>query len=375
MRILLGCCLIHLCIGSVYALSVLYPMIMIKTGWENEVLIIGFSLTILMLGLTAAVHQYIFQGISKFVVLCFAIIVWLGSNIVIFSNIILTHNFETVHYLFSLPLGFSIGLLYVIPINIVSKLNFSKKGLASGSVVGCFGLGSILSAKIFSNYINFSTSINIFSNSMSMLTFISICTFIMCLAISFMEDLAKQDDMIEFTEKFNRDSNWYLIALMFFLNIGIGISLLSNLALISLENDITIAQAAELVALAGLANTLGRFIYSAISDFIGKLITLGIIFSLQAVAVIMIKFGFYWELGILIVISVYGGMFAILPSFLKEIYNSSIAYSQMLSVWGFAGIVFPILFNYFSLSLLVILVFILMMIYVVYRMKTCKTCI
>ena len=373
MRILLGCCLIHLCIGSVYALSVLYPMIMIKTGWENEVLIIGFSLTILMLGLTAAVHQYIFQGVSKFVVLMFGIIVWLGSNVVIFSNIILNHNFETVHYLFSLPLGFSIGLLYVVPINIISKLNFSRKGLASGSVVGCFGLGSILSAKIFSNYINFSTSINIFSNSISILTFISICTFIMCLAISFMKSL--EDDIIESPEKFNRDSNWYLIALIFFINIGIGISLLSNLALISLENNITIAQAAELVALAGLANTLGRFIYSAISDFIGKLVTLGIIFSLQAVAVLMIKFGFYWEFGILITISVYGGMFAILPSFLKEIYNSPIAYSQMLSVWGIAGITFPILFNYFSLSLLIVSGFILILVYIVYSMKTYKICI
>ena len=369
MNTLLGCCLIHLCIGSVYALSVLYPAILAKTGWEDIILIKGFSFTILTLGLTAALHQYVLKDCWKLIVLCFGTLMWCFSNLVIFSNIVIEHNSIPIHYIGSLLLGLSIGLLYVVPINIVSELKFSMKGLASGSVVGCFGLGSILSAKIFSNVTDISTPL-IFG-------FIIACTSLLCLGIYFIEDLGECDSLNP-PEEFERDRKWYLLAVTFTLNIGIGISLLSNLTSFGLINGLNLTETVELVALAGLLNTLGRFIYPIISDFIGKFLILGVMFSLQLLAVLTVYVGEYWEIGVLIILSIYGGMFAILPSLLNKLYNNTIAYSQMLSVWGIAGMIFPILFNYFNLYLLIFLCGMQITVYLdlcLLKLKTCGKCI
>lgn len=194
-KTLIGCCTIHLCIGSVYALSVLYPAIMAKTGWDITVLVIGFSLTILSLGLTAALHQRIFNGHRVYYVISYGIISWFIASSLLFSNIILEHGYVTLHYAFSLIWGFSIGLLYVVPINVVSGLDFSKKSLASGAVVGCFGLGSILTAKIFSNFIDFS--------GVSILFFAFICAALMLFGVKHVN----MTELIEKPKNFNRDKD------------------------------------------------------------------------------------------------------------------------------------------------------------------------
>ena len=335
-KILIGCCLIHLCIGSIYAISVLYPKAVELSGWDNSVLVTGFSLTILSLGISASLHQRWFKGWHIVSVLLWAAIMWALSSLNLVYNFSSREFNEVIHYLCSIWLGVAIGILYVVPINIMTA--HKSNATTSGLVVFCFGLGSILAAaKLF----------KICELGNLMLVGVLVYTIILLLGIFLIHRGLPENNRITYSNSFKRNKIWYILAAVFFLNIGIGISLLSNLTQLSLDKGYLLDDAIVLVALAGLANTLGRFVYPILSDLRGsKLEILCYITDLQTLAIMLAIFNnSLWNLCVILILSVYGGVFALMPSLLKQLYKDSNAYSQILIMWGFAGLICPIIFN------------------------------
>ena len=338
MKTLIGCCLIHLCIGSIYALSVLYNPIMETTGWDISVLVNGFAVTILALGLIASLHQRMFNGLQKRDVLYIAIVTWCFAQSL--SLMCILGNFPCVYYISSFLLGTAIGLLYVIPINIITDYGFKQVGRASGAVVCCFGLGSIIASKVF-----------VVIPLDSLIVLYALYAFLMILGVQ----LIQCTDVISISSEFNKDKRWYVLAGIFFLNIGIGISLLSNLVRLSTDKGLELSTAIMIVALAGVANTLGRLVYSSLSDYSGRFDMLRILLWIQLTSLVCITSWDMWTGPIIMIISVYGGVFAIMPSLMKELYESTVPYSQVLIMWGFAGLICPILFSYMGMGLLIVM--------------------
>ena len=338
MKTLIGCCLIHLCIGSIYATSVLYNPLIEVTGWDISVLVNGFALTILALGCTASLHQRIFEGFSKRSMLYGAIAQWTFAQGLTIMCIL--GNFPWVYYVSSLILGGAIGLMYVIPINIITDYGFKHVGRASGAVVCCFGLGSIIASKVFAGV------------PMSCLIVLyALYAFLMILGVQ----LINCTDFLTYPNAFHIDKRWYALAAVFFLNIGIGISLLSNMVNLSIDNGLTLDTAILLVALAGVANTVGRLLYSTLSDYCGKFDMLTMLLWIQITSLICIILWDMWIGPVILIISVYGGVFALMPSLMKDLYGSTAPYSRVLSMWGFAGLICPILFSHLGMSLLLVM--------------------
>lgn len=358
---LIGCCIIHFCIGSVYSLSVLYKPIIEMTSWDMNTLVNSFSCIILVLGITASLHQKILANHHKQPILIYSILLWTFCQNFLISMV--ENNTSSIFYIIvSLILGISIGLLYVMPINIITSFNHKRTGLLSGLVISCFGIGSLVSAKLFS-YITEYLSI-------SSLHELYVTYGVLMLMSVF---LIKTNSVIESIDSFSKDKKWYLLAIVYFCNIGIGISLLSNL--VSLSTDIgslTLELAVFLTALTGLSNTLGRIIYPYISDYIGKYKTILIILILQFIAVISLPN--LWTIPVLIILSVYGGFFALMPGLMKEIYNKegSIAYSQILSIWGISGFLSPLIFLQLNNNLIMLNIFSLVTILCILYFKKIK---
>ena len=326
MKTLIGCCLIHLCIGSVYALSVLYPTL---SNWSTTSLVMGFSLTIMMLGITASVHQRLLEQHHQTNILKIGVLVWGISQFGVLLS--WDTNIEWAYYVCCMTLGTGIGLLYVIPINIIANYGYHYMGRATGSVVCCFGLGSIIATKLF----------------LLVPLYVLYITYVI---IMFVGTTMVQGKVITNQSLFVKDKQWYTYTIVFFLNIGIGISLLSNLVQLSTNQGLTTGEAITLVALVGLTNTIGRLVYASISDYIGKHQTIQWLLYIQFLALL----GMYecWTLSVMVIISVYGGVFALMPGLMKETYQSTVPYSQALSVWGFAGLVCPIMFSQLGVGML-----------------------
>lgn len=340
MKTLLGCCLIHLCIGSVYALSVLYAPIMEVTGWSTSTLVQGFALTILALGLTASFHQYIFDQYPKKSTLYLAVALWIIAQTL--GSIFIWGNLEPLYYFSSILLGVAIGLLYVVPINIVTEYGYTHLGRANGAVVCCFGLGSVIASKLFVVVPLDKLMLLYGAYLVVMLVGIRLIT---CAGV------------VTVPSGFVRDRRWYILATIFFLNIGIGISLLSNLVHLSVNRGLDVSDAIWIVALAGIANSGGRLVYAALTDYFPRKIVIDCVLWIQLIALTNIFwFGSdLWSVNVLAIISVYGGLFAIMPSLMKGLYGTTAAYSQVLSMWGLAGLICPILFSYVGASMLIVM--------------------
>ncbi len=95
----------------------------------------------------------------------------------------------------------------------------------------------------------------------------------------------------------------------------------------------------------------GRFVWSTMSDYVGRKSTFTVFFilgavlfwflpSLSSIALFVLAAG--------VLISMYGGGFSTAPAFLKDLYGTaevSAIYGRLLTAWSTAGIVGPLIVN------------------------------
>jgi MFS family permease len=147
---------------------------------------------------------------------------------------------------------------------------------------------------------------------------------------------------------------FWLLWIVLCLNVTAGIGILESAAPM-LQNlfpgRVTALAAGGFVGLLSIFNMVGRFFWASLSDFIGRKLTymaffvLGVIlyFWLPSIGNLAI---FVLVAGVLI--SMYGGGFATIPAYLKDLFggvNVSAIHGRVLTAWTFAGILGPLLVN------------------------------
>ena len=121
------------------------------------------------------------------------------------------------------------------------------------------------------------------------------------------------------------------------------------------ESSVSAAEAAGFVGMLSLANMLGRFVWSSLSDRVGRkpiymmYLGVGLIlyallasFGSQSVAIFVVL-----ALGI---ISFYGGGFATVPAYLKDLFGTlevGAVHGRLLTAWAAAGVAGPLIVNKF----------------------------
>jgi MFS transporter, OFA family, oxalate/formate antiporter len=143
---------------------------------------------------------------------------------------------------------------------------------------------------------------------------------------------------------------FYLLWLQLFVNVIAGITIISNA--VFMLADLTKVSAASIAPLFGLVsifNALGRCFWGAISDRIGCQHTFAAMFAVQAVTVLLLAHT-HELLPALAAVSVIllccGGGFGTMPSFNAGRFGTKfmgLNYGLILSAWGFAGLIGPIL--------------------------------
>jgi MFS transporter, OFA family, oxalate/formate antiporter len=143
---------------------------------------------------------------------------------------------------------------------------------------------------------------------------------------------------------------FYLLWLQLFVNVIAGITIISNA--VFMLADLTKVAAASIAPMFGLVcifNALGRCFWGAISDRIGCRHTFAAMYAVQAVTVLLLAHT-HALLPALAAVSVIllccGGGFGTMPSFNAECFGTrfmGLNYGLILSAWGFAGLIGPIL--------------------------------
>src|SRR5215218_4919384 len=149
-----------------------------------------------------------------------------------------------------------------------------------------------------------------------------------------------------------RTWQWFALWALLFLNVTAGISIISEASPIAQEvTGVSAIAAAGLVSIISIANGAGRFLWAWFSDLIGRKWVFLTMFLLQAALfAIMPSIGAYGLFAVLafVVISCYGGGFGTMPAFAADYFGSKNVgqvYGAMLTAWGIAGVVGPLLIS------------------------------
>ncbi len=156
-----------------------------------------------------------------------------------------------------------------------------------------------------------------------------------------------------------RSVQFYLLWIVLFCNVTAGIGILEDASPMIqdfFKGHIGTVAATGFVGLLSIFNMGGRFVWASFSDFIGRKVTYVTFLALGAVLLFFLPLTGQDHLNSIplfvsvaaIIISMYGGGFATIPAYLKDLfggYNVSAIHGRLLTAWSTAGIVGPLIVN------------------------------
>lgn len=353
---------IHLSIGSVYAYSVLKNPISDHIGWSDKTVTVAFTIAIALLGTSAA---FFGKSVEKWGPKKSAIIaaILFGSGQLIAGISLATESLFLFYLGYGFIGGMGLGLGYIAPVSTLVKWFPDRRGLATGMAVMGFGAGSLIAAPIITGFIETVGLSN---------TFFILAAIYFSLMIGGALYIAKppvdwmpaskaksekkkpvkvQESLQQLTAKEAiRTNRFWLLWIMMFINISNGIMLISSASPFAQSKvGMTVAAAATMVGVMGLFNGGGRIAWSAFSDFIGRSSVFLMFFGVQFVLMLTlpnVTNALLLQILLFVVISMYGGGFALLPAFISDLFGTKelgAIHGLLLTSWSCAGVFGPML--------------------------------
>jgi OFA family oxalate/formate antiporter-like MFS transporter len=248
--------------------------------------------------------------------------------------------------------GIGLGVGYLAPVSTLVSWFPGRRGLATGMAVMGFGMGAFAAGPIAAHFIE---TIGIAKTLFSM----SIVYFIIMMAGAcylerppiYKETVSDKGQAItvEFTaSRALKSSRFWMLWTMFFINITCGIMLISAASPMAQEQvGMSAAGAATMVGIMGLFNGAGRLGWSALSDKVGRPNIFSAFFAVTFIAFLLLpqlSSPILFQLFIFLIISFYGGGFAISPAFIGDMFGTKhmgVILGYLLTAWSMAGIVGP----------------------------------
>jgi MFS family permease len=379
---------IHLCIGQVYATSVYKSSLVEHFDASLTSVGIVFSLAIVMLGLSAAVFGTWVDTGGPRRAMAAATAAWC-SGLLIGSAGIATEQLWLLYLGYGVIGGIGLGIGYISPVSTLIKWFPDRPGLATGLAIMGFGGGALV-ASAFSGRLlaafdgNFDPT-----DPSSVASGSSVAWLFLTLGLAYLVVMSfgaflvkvpaddwkpdgwdpqeeKEDEMVATASvsanNALRTPQFWLLWTVLFCNVTAGIGILEQAAPMiqdffreNGDSSVSAAAAAGFVGLLSVCNMIGRFVWSSTSDVIGRkaiyMIYLGVGMGLY---LLLALFGggstllFVALAGI--IISFYGGGFATIPAYLKDMFGTfqvGAIHGRLLIAWSAAGVAGPLIVNGF----------------------------
>ena len=372
---------IHLCIGQAYAFSVFnLPMTKLigitqsaPDDWNLTELGWIFSIAIFVLGISAATLRPLGRGRRSApghvrCGLCWA----LGFFISAIGVYI--HNLWIVYLGYGVFGGIGLGLGYISPVSTLIKWFPDRPGMATGMAIMGFG-GAAFIASPLSVWLmaKFSTPTHV-GVAETFITLGVIYLIFMWVGAAIVRVPAPgwkpegytppvvEQKLITKNDVYVYDAiktpQFWLIWWVLCLNVTAGIGVLGQASAMTQEmfpGKVSVVAAAGFVGLLSLFNMLGRFFWASTSDYIGRKNTYFCFFAIGTVLYALVPWtgsigsvaGFV--LCFVVIISMYGGGFATVPAYLKDMFGTRYVgaiHGWLITAWSAAGVFGPVLVNY-----------------------------
>jgi MFS family permease len=371
---------IHLAIGQAYAWSVFKPPLENGLGISGVESALPFTLGIIMLGVSAALFgtKVDANGPRWAMVVssaCFVAGFLISALGLYFSQYWLV----VVGYGFVGGIGLGIG--YISPVSTLMKWFPDRPGLATGIAIMGFGGGALIASPLTSQLLSafggsgphpdvHGIALTFLTMGLIYAVFMSVGWLLIRVPADDWKPLgwdssqARQGTLITRANVSARNAIktpqfWLLwVVLCFNVTAGIGIVERANPIFIDFFSDAgptaTIAAAAVgFVSILSLANSLGRLLWSSLSDYLGRKnmyrIYLGVGALLYLTVTLMTNTNrVVFLICAILILSFYGAGFATAPAYLRDLfgtYQVGAIHGRLLTAWSTAGVLGPLIVN------------------------------
>ena len=372
---------VHLSIGQVYAFSV-FKSSLVAT-FDTSLTAIGwvFSLAIVMLGLSAAVLGTWVERSGPRKAMLAAAVCW-GVGFVVGSVGISSGQLWLLYLGYGVIGGIGLGIGYISPVSTLIKWFPDRPGLATGMAIMGFGGGALiaspLSNRLMAAYDPGFVATEpgaVASGSALAQTFLTlgiVYTLLMLVGAALVrvppghgsDETAEHSPgtngaLVRASKAIRTPQFWFLWVVLF-CNVTAGIGILEQAAPMiqdffreNGDSSVSAAAAGGFVGVLSLANMLGRFVWSSLSDRIGRKPTYVMYLGVGLVLYLLLAlFGssstvVFVALAV-VIISYYGGGFATVPAYLKDLFGTlevGAIHGRLLTAWAAAGVAGPLIVN------------------------------
>jgi MFS family permease len=374
---------VHLSIGQVYAFSVFKTSLVDHFESSQTAIAWIFSIAIVMLGLSAAVLGTWVERAGPRKAMVTAALCW-GSGFLIGSLGIAMESLPILYLGYGVIGGIGLGIGYISPVSTLIKWFPDRPGLATGMAIMGFGGGALIASPASNKLLGIYDSgfdptdkgavANGTALSMTFLTLGLVYLVFMLVGAALVrvppghaeDDVAVhqpgQNGALVRASEAIRTPQFAFLWVVLFCNVTAGIGILEQAAPMiqdffrsGSDSSVSAAEAAGFVGMLSLANMAGRFVWSTVSDYIGRkptyMIYLGVGLVLYALlATVGQQSTAVFVILALVIISYYGGGFATVPAYLKDLFGTlevGAIHGRLLTAWAAAGVVGPLVVNGF----------------------------
>lgn len=359
--VVLGAIIIQINLGAVYAWSLFNQPLMDTFGWDREDIVITFSITIATFAFFTIIAGRLQDKIGPRWVATMGGLL-LGIGLMLASQ---ATTLGQLYFFYGVIGGAGIGMTYVCPLSACVKWFPEKRGFISGIAVAGFGLGGLIFQPVISYFIETAGVSNAFFYiGIIYLTFVVLGAQLLKNppAMNNMS-IGKQTVILSEAKQFStkemlKTRQFYILWVMFLFGTMSGLMVISYVVEMGVElAKLTAQRAATAVMVIALFNAAGRIILGRLSDTIGRLNTLMVIYSLTAIVMFYMSFGSMNYVTFILSVSIiglcFGGFLALFPSITADYYgtkNMGSNYGIMYQAYGLSAFVGPFVLNVISFT-------------------------
>jgi MFS family permease len=362
---------VHLSIGQAYAWSVFKPPLESALGLSGTQSALPFQLGIVMLGLSAAFGGTLVERngprwAMTVALCCFSsgfLLSALGAATEQYWLIVLGYGFVG---------GIGLGIGYISPVSTLIKWFPDRPGMATGIAIMGFGGGALIaspwSAQMLESFGSDSSGIALafLVHGLSYAVFMSLG--VLLVRVPRTEPGRQGTGTATPTgpqvtaNQAVRTPQFWCLWVVLCMNVTAGIGILEKAApmitdfFADTSTTVSATAAAGFVALLSAANMAGRIGWSSTSDLIGRKNIYRLYLGVGALMYAAIAlFGDtskpLFILCALVILSFYGGGFATIPAYLKDLFGThqvGAIHGRLLTAWSTAGVLGPLIVNWIA---------------------------
>lgn len=348
--VVFGAVLLQVCLGAIYSWSLFNQPLMDKFGWSNEEVYMTYSIAIFVFAFSTIISGRLQDKIGPRKVATIGGLLY-GGGLILAS---FATSLPMLYFCYGVLGGAGVGFAYVCPLSTCVKWFPEKKGFITGIAVGAFGAGSLVFKSIIQHFLG---TVGV-SSTFLYLGIIYLVLVVIGAQFLKLPEASTSNNKTAAIEGVNltvgemiKEKSFYFIWVMFMLGC------MPGLLVIGLAKDIGIEMvgldpmvAANAVALIALFNAGGRLAWGTISDKLGRVEVVLVMFVLTAVSLIALA---VLPLNLVLfficlagIACSFGGFLALFPTITGEFFgikNLGANYGVVYQAYGVAAIIGPII--------------------------------